>query len=170
MEKYIKVVIKSESDLPKEKTTLIAHFKHSGRCTDLVYFDTPDDVKYWLSEVDWYLQPVSESPVPEITDKEIRKHLLKIYKPVFLDGRDINKHFRSCAFNEIKWYRSQIKATPQVSERFKRPEDKEIVEIALLFNDGKLQKSKLRDMVAMADFIIDRLYENGDVMKKSSKE
>jgi hypothetical protein len=46
-------------------------------------------------------------------------------------------------------------------ERFTKPTDKQLVEIALLFNDGKIRKSKLRDMVAMAEFIVDRLYENG---------
>jgi|WetSurMetagenome_2_1015567.scaffolds.fasta_scaffold596911_1 hypothetical protein len=56
------------------------------------------------------------------------------------------------------------------AERFQKPSDKELVEIALLFNDGKLQKTKLRDMVAMSEFIIDRLYENGNCMTKSSKE
>jgi hypothetical protein len=55
-------------------------------------------------------------------------------------------------------------------KRFKMPTDKELVEIALLFNDGKIQKSKLRDMIAMTEFILDRLYENGNVTTKSSKE
>jgi len=59
---------------------------------------------------------------------------------------------------------------PEITERFKKPTDKQLVEIALLFNDGKLQKSKLRDMIAMCEFILDRLYENNDVMKPSSKE
>jgi hypothetical protein len=55
-------------------------------------------------------------------------------------------------------------------ELFLKPTDKELVEIALLFNDGKIQKSKLRDMVAMSEFIIDRLYEHGNISKPSSKE
>jgi hypothetical protein len=58
----------------------------------------------------------------------------------------------------------------RITKRFTKPDDKTLVEIALLFNDGKIQKSKLRDMVAMSEFIIDRLYENGDVSKPSSKE
>ena len=56
------------------------------------------------------------------------------------------------------------------NERFKKPTDKEYVEIALLFNDGKMQESKLRDMVAMSEFIVDRLYDNGNVSTPSSKE
>lgn len=60
---------------------------------------------------------------------------------------------------------------PEITdERFKMPTDKQLVEIALLFNDGKLQKSKLRDMIAMCEFVLDRLYENNDVTKPSSKE
>jgi len=55
-------------------------------------------------------------------------------------------------------------------ERFIKPTDKQYVEIAILFNDGKMQKSKLRDMVAMAEFIVNRLYENGNAMIKSSIE
>ena len=42
--------------------------------------------------------------------------------------------------------------------------------IAIIFNDGKLEQQKLADMVAYGQFIVDRLYENGDVMKPSSKE
>jgi hypothetical protein len=53
---------------------------------------------------------------------------------------------------------------------FRKPTDKEIVSVAILFNDGKLDKEKLSDMVAMADFIIDRLYENRDISIPSSKE
>lgn len=58
-ETYRKVFIKTEADLPKERTILIAHFKHSERWTDLIYFNTSDDDEYWLSEIDWYLQPVT---------------------------------------------------------------------------------------------------------------
>jgi hypothetical protein len=53
--------------------------------------------------------------------------------------------------------------------RFKLPDDKQIIEIAILFNDGKIN-TKLYDMVGMCQFVIDRLYENGDISKASSKE
>lgn len=55
-------------------------------------------------------------------------------------------------------------------ERFKMPTDEQIVGIAILFNDGKLDKQKLSDMVAMTQYVIDRLYENGDILIPSSKE
>ena len=54
--------------------------------------------------------------------------------------------------------------------RFTPPSDKQMVEIATLFNDGKLEADKLADMVAYGQLIIDRLYENGDVSVPSSKE
>jgi hypothetical protein len=55
-------------------------------------------------------------------------------------------------------------------ERFTRPTDKQVVGMALLVNDGKIEKEKLTDMVALADMIIDRLYENGSITIPSSKE
>jgi hypothetical protein len=54
--------------------------------------------------------------------------------------------------------------------RFKLPEDKQMIEIAILFNDGKINTKKLSDMVGMCQFVVDRLYENGDISKVSSKE
>ena len=39
-----------------------------------------------------------------------------------------------------------------------------------MFNNGKIQPKRLADMVAMAELIIDRLYENGDVLVRCSKE
>jgi len=54
--------------------------------------------------------------------------------------------------------------------RFQLPSDKQMVDIAILFNDGKLERQKLADMLAYGQFIVDRLYENGDVGIPSSKE
>ncbi len=55
-------------------------------------------------------------------------------------------------------------------ERFEKPSEESIIEIAIMFNEGKLDLDKLSDMVAMSQFIIDRLYENGNINKPSSKE
>lgn len=55
-------------------------------------------------------------------------------------------------------------------ERFKRPTDKQIVNAAIIFNEGKIDHDKLSDMVALVDWVVDRLYENGDVTIPSSKE
>lgn len=59
-------------------------------------------------------------------------------------------------------------AIPDV--RFQLPSDEQLIDTAILFNDGKLESEKLSDMVGMCQFVIDRLYENGDIMKPSSKE
>lgn len=56
------------------------------------------------------------------------------------------------------------------AERFKMPTDKQVIHLAILFNDGKIETEKLTDMVALVNLVIDRLYENGDVTKKCSKE
>ncbi len=54
--------------------------------------------------------------------------------------------------------------------RFAKPTDQQLIEIAILFNEGKIEPEKLSEMVSMCQFVIDRLYESGDVAKKSSKE
>ncbi len=55
-------------------------------------------------------------------------------------------------------------------ERFTKPTRQQILELAILFNDGKIEQKKLVDMVALANLIVDRLHENGTVEMKSSKE
>lgn len=60
------------------------------------------------------------------------------------------------------------------SERFKKPSSDELVEFALLFqtNSGEdpINREVLIEMVGFASMVIDRLYENGDITKPSSKE
>lgn len=54
--------------------------------------------------------------------------------------------------------------------RFEKPSDNELIEIAILFNDGKMEIDKLADMTGYVQFVIDRLYEHGNIRSKSSKE
>ena len=54
--------------------------------------------------------------------------------------------------------------------RFEKPTDKSLVEISLIFNDEKLDQKILTNMVAMSEFIIDRLYDNGNVETPSKRE
>jgi hypothetical protein len=75
-----------------------------------------------------------------------------------------------CDANNLKNNTMTKLEQKQKDERFKMPTDKELIEIALLFNDGKIQKRKLSDMIGMCQFVLDRLYENNDVMKPSNKE
>jgi len=58
--------------------------------------------------------------------------------------------------------------TPTV--RFLLPSDEQLIKFAVLFNNGKLEPEKLADMLSMTRFVIDRLYENGDVLIPTSKE
>lgn len=58
----------------------------------------------------------------------------------------------------------------QTRVRFELPSDEQMISIAILFNDGKLEQGKLTDMVGYGNFIVDRLYENGNVAIPSSKE
>ena len=55
-------------------------------------------------------------------------------------------------------------------ERFKKPETKQLIDMAILFNEGVLDKEKLSNMLAYAELIIDRLHENGDILIPSSFE
>lgn len=55
-------------------------------------------------------------------------------------------------------------------DRFIYPLDKQMIDLAILFNDGKIEKQKLADMFAYGQFIVDRLYENGDIRKPSSNK
>jgi len=58
--------------------------------------------------------------------------------------------------------------TPTV--RFLLPSDEQLIKFAVLFNNGKLEPEKLTDMVAMCTLVIDRLYENGNVLIPTLKE
>lgn len=58
-------------------------------------------------------------------------------------------------------------------ERFKMPTTKELMDIAILFgvDEGKMvDRNKLADMMAMCEFLLDRLHEHGDHKIKSTKE
>lgn len=57
-----------------------------------------------------------------------------------------------------------------MDERFKMPTDQQLIEMAIVFNEGVIDRQKLADMVAYASLILDRLYENGDVLIQSKKE
>jgi hypothetical protein len=55
-------------------------------------------------------------------------------------------------------------------ERFIKPTEDQLIKAAVLFNDGKLEREKLADMLALVDFVVDRLYENGDITKPTINE
>jgi hypothetical protein len=85
------------------------------------------------------------------------------------DGADYEE-MGVCAERAIEIIGQLDQAKPQQPDKWVRPTDNQLIEIAILFNNGKIQQSKLADMVGMCQFILDRLFENGDVTKRSSKE
>ena len=58
----------------------------------------------------------------------------------------------------------------RTEERFKKPTDTQVIEFALVFNDGKIEREKLADMIGFCQMVIDRLYDNGDILIKSGQE
>jgi len=78
---------------------------------------------------------------------------------------------KNAVFSAMQDYVSQSQQEDKISdERFKMPTDKQLIEIMILFNKGKLQKNKLADMLSPCLLILDRLYENGDVTIPTKKE
>lgn len=56
------------------------------------------------------------------------------------------------------------------NHRFNRPDPKDFVSFAVLFNDGAVDLERLSAMVGMCTLIVDRLYENGNIRIPSSTE
>jgi len=54
--------------------------------------------------------------------------------------------------------------------RFNKPTPDQIVEFAIVFNEGEIDRDKLVCMVGFCQMVVDRLYDNGDIMKKSLQE
>ena len=55
-------------------------------------------------------------------------------------------------------------------ERFTMPTDQQIIDFAIIVNEGKLEEEKLADMLTMTQMIVHRLYENGDITQPSTFE
>jgi len=54
--------------------------------------------------------------------------------------------------------------------RFQMPTDEQIAKAAIVFNDGRIDEEELTNMISLCLFVVDRLYDNGDIMIPSSKE
>jgi len=67
----------------------------------------------------------------------------------------------------IKFSKVAEKAKPR---RFEMPTEKELIDIAISINDGVYDDEQITRMTSMCNFVINRLFENGDILKKSSKE
>jgi len=78
MEKYIKVWIKTESDLPKENRPYIVGYKRmdydNGERDGWLGYFVKDNYykKLWLRDIDYYLQPISDTELIVPSEEEIR--------------------------------------------------------------------------------------------------
>lgn len=103
-----------------------------------------------------------------------------IFKEFGIDAMDLDEQYTSDYGYLVEHIESIIKKVLKLKgirkglsmrlERFKLPTDKQMLEFALIVNEGKIEEQKLADMIAYGQLIIDRLYENGDVLIPSSKE
>ena len=50
------------------------------------------------------------------------------------------------------------------------PTDEQLIELAILFNDGILDIDELSKMVGITQFVLHRLHEHDDITKKSKLE
>lgn len=57
-----------------------------------------------------------------------------------------------------------------MKERFIKPTSEQLVKFAIVVSDGDLEPQQLANMLTMSQIIIDRLYENGNILTPSSKE
>jgi hypothetical protein len=55
---YQKVIINSEDDLPKEEGVYFVHYKKYGEGATHIYLTNLARKHTWLTEIDWYLQPI----------------------------------------------------------------------------------------------------------------
>jgi hypothetical protein len=126
-ELFEKVIIDGKQEnLPPNSGIYIVFVKDDNEINQWKYDPFPEDKCDWLKNIDWYLLPKEptildkfiESMTEEdiqrlmepkvVSDTEIRKHLIDIYKPIFHERKDLNRHFRKCAFKEMKWMRKQL--------------------------------------------------------------
>ena len=82
MEKYIKVWIKSESDLPKENRPYIVGYKRmdydNGERDGWLGYFVKDNYykKLWLRDIDYYLQPISDTELEAYASARTRDELI----------------------------------------------------------------------------------------------
>jgi len=63
-----------------------------------------------------------------------------------------------------------IEVKENLKERFTMPTDEQLIELAILFNDGILDIDELSKMVGITQFVLHRLHEHDDITKKSKLE
>ena len=116
MEKYIKVWIKTESDLPKENRPYIVGYKRmdydNGERDGWLGYFVKDNYykKLWLRDIDYYLQPISDTELIVPSEEEIEKEALERAK---YESYPIDKDYDMQSFSDfvgaVKWAISEIK-------------------------------------------------------------
>jgi hypothetical protein len=83
VEKYQKIYIKSEEDLPKESGYYFTHKKknyenYPTHPFDITYFRTDTDLTYlgYWKGIDWYLQPLEQSPPENSEIKSVKEYFM----------------------------------------------------------------------------------------------
>lgn len=116
MELYKKIFIKSEADLPKEEGSYYAHDRSYSN--DFIITDFFDKKQHgifnWLQNIDWYFQPLPESPAQGMpTDEEIELELKKYLKDFFDQGEYDNM------VSGAKWFKSRLAPQEELRKELK---------------------------------------------------
>lgn len=131
---------------------MCAKYQKDGSC---------DEIRKTVIESPMVIQPLQWVPVSINPPEERYSHT---------KGKEMSCYWH----NDTKfWDKEGITHWLSIGEstRFKMPTDDQIVKAALLFADGNLDdKERLSDMVGLCLFVVDRLYENGDILIPSRKE
>lgn len=80
--------------------------------------------------------------------------------------------FGGFEFNVTEWlekYKSAVKESSQ-TQHFIKPTDDELIDFALVYNEGKIEKQKLASMIGFCSMVVNRLYDRGVINKKSDEE
>jgi len=104
---------------------------------------------------------------------EEAKQFFDLFRETRKEIADENGYHLETAIKKTfeKWSSLKIgmpENTPTV--RFLLPSDEQLIKFAVSFNDDKLEPEKIVVMLSMARFLIDRLYENGNVLIPTSKQ
>lgn len=111
----------------------------------------------------------SKQPSNSISDEKIKTMALAYKKECEVLGYSGDIAYDHYVVAAIRT-RTQIESNTPQPVKFEMPTDNQLIKVAILFNDGKVDMAQLTNMVGMCQFVIDRLFENGNVMIPSLKE
>lgn len=110
-----------------------------------------------------------------MTDQELEAEAVALYPdpviPEFIGMTHKDFLTRSTDYKQaVERRAAYIEGRKKTGIKLNIPTNKQLTEIALLFNEGVIDIPKLTDMIAMTQYVLDRLNDNNDVMKKSLQE